>query len=229
MSVHAFDNALKSGKLVPLARGVVARAGVPVTWEGLAGSLDRMVAQAVYVGGLSALELAGLGHFVRSMQCVHLYSAASCPAWLKRLDLGVEVEWHSTRRLWAHGALESADSLKTQSASVGASYLIATPEQALLEVLADVPDKVSFEHADALMQGLTSLSPRRLDMLLKACRHVKVKRLFFFLAARWGHDWLRRLDRADYDLGSGKRVVAKRGRLDNEYMITVPDAFRGSE
>jgi hypothetical protein len=95
--------------------------------------------------------------------------------------------------------------------------------------LADVPDTVSFEHADQLMQGLTSLSPRRLDVLLKGCRHIKVKRLFFFFATRYDYAWLKHLDRKAYDLGSGKRVVAKGGRLDSEYLITVPEAFHGPE
>lgn len=228
MPLHAFDNALKSGKFVSLARGVVARPGVPVSWQGLVASLDRMMPEPVYLGGLSALELAGLGHYLRSVQRIHLYSAAPRPAWLERLDLGVEVVWHGTRRLWPQRALEQANSLKPQPGSGDWSYRLAAPEQAFLEVLADVPDGVSFEHADQLMQGLTALSPRRLDSLLQGCRHVRVKRLFFFFAERWGHDWLSRLDPADYDLGSGKRVVAKAGRLDRKYQITVPEALIGS-
>ena len=106
---------------------------------------------------------------------------------------------------------------------------MAAPEQAYLEVLADVPDRVSFEHADQLMQGLTSLSPRRLDVLLKGCRHIKVKRLFFFFATRYDYGWLKHLDRKAYDLGSGKRVVARGGKLDGDYLITVPEAFHGPE
>jgi len=224
---HAFDNAMKSKKLVALARGVVARPGAPVGWEGLAASLSRMLGEPVYVGGMSALELAGLVHYLRLTRRIALYSAAPCPSWLDKLDLGVDLVWHSTRRLWRVGALQQAGSLKLQSGSGGAAYWLASPEQAMLEVLADVPDTVSFEHADQLMQGLTSLSPRRLDVLLQGCRHVQVKRLFFFFAARWNYSWFQRLDRADYDLGSGKRVVVKGGRLDRDYLITVPESFHG--
>ena len=53
------------------------------------------------------------------------------------------------------------------------------PEKALLELLVDLPDAVSFEHADEVMQGLVNLSPRKLDTLLKACKSVKVKRCVF--------------------------------------------------
>jgi hypothetical protein len=34
-------------------------------------------------------------------------------------------------------------------------------------------------------------------------------------AKRPNYPWFRKLDAADYDLGSGKRVVAKGGKLDN--------------
>lgn len=229
MSRHRLDNALKSGKFTALTRGVVARSGVPVTWQGLAASLHRMQPGAVYVGGISALERAGLAHYLRPLPHAHLYSAEPEPAWLKRLDLGVTLTWHSTRRLWLPGGLQRSGCLREVKDSNGWPYLIASPEQAYLEVLADVPEAVSFEHADQLMQGLTSLSPRRLDALLSVCRHVKVKRLFFFFADRHRYPWLKRLDRSAYDLGSGKRVVARGGRLDSDYLITVPDAFHGSE
>lgn len=88
---------------------------------------------------------------------------------------------------------------------------------------------MSFEHADNLMQGLTSLSPRRLDALLKACRHVQVKRLFFFFADRHPYAWRKELNPADYDLGSGKRSVVPGGKLDATWLITVPEAFHGQE
>ena len=225
MTRHALDNALKSRKFATLTRGVVGRPGVAVTWQGLAVSLNRILAGPVYVGGITALEQAGLGHYLRSASPLHLYSAEPCPAWLAKLDLGVMIDWHGTRRLWRENAQVQADSLKKQSWGGPQPYLMAAPEQAYLEVLADVPDKVSFEYADQLMQGLTSLSPRRLDVLLRGCRHIKVKRLFFFFAARYDYGWLKHLDSTAYDLGSGKRVVAKGGKLDSDYLITVPDAF----
>lgn len=229
MTRHALDNALKSAKLATLTRGVVARPGVPVHWQGLAASLHRMQPGVVYVGGLTALEQAGLGHYLPAAPAVHLYSGRPEPAWLKRLDLGVALVWHSTRRLWDPAGLQQAGSLREVAETHGGCYLVATPEQAYLELLAQVPERVSFEHADQLMQGLTSLSPRRLDALLRRCRHVRVRRLFFFFADRHRYGWLGHLDRAAYDLGSGKRVVARGGRLEREYLITVPDELHGPE
>jgi hypothetical protein len=229
MSRHQFDNAVKSGQLNPLARGVVARPGLPVTWQGLVAALQQMQAGCVYVGGITALAQSGMGHYMQTSHTIHLYGDFLQPAWVKRLDLGVNFEWHSTRLLWSPKELEEARSLQEIRDVQGWSYRVAAPEQAFMELLRDVPDAVSFEHADQLMQGMTSLSPRRLDALMRACRHVKVKRLFLYFAERHGHAWLDHLDRDDYDLGAGKRVVARAGRLDSTYQITVPEAFDGQE
>jgi hypothetical protein len=93
----------------------------------------------------------------------------------------------------------------------------------VLELLDELPDRESFHQADKLMEGLVSLSPRRLQKLLEDCKSVKVKRLFFFFADRHGHAWLKRIERQQIDLGKGKRMLARGGRLDRVYRITVPE------
>jgi hypothetical protein len=85
-----------------------------------------------------------------------------------------------------------------------------------------VPNAISFEHADQLMQGLHNLSPRKLDGLLKNCRSIKVKRLFLWLAERNQHAWFKHLTPELYKLGTGKRLIAKGGRLEPTWQITVP-------
>lgn len=100
---------------------------------------------------------------------------------------------------------------------------ISIPERAYLEILVGVPDKISFEHAEQLMQGLTSLSPRKTQLLLETCKNVKVRRLFLWFAERSNHAWLKKLDLEKIDLGSGNRVLAKGGKLDTKYKITIPE------
>ena len=73
-----------------------------------------------------------------------------------------------------------------------------------------------------LMEGLRNLSPRRLQELLADCRSVKVKRLFLWFAERHNHAWLKKLDRSVIDLGHGKRMLVRGGKLDTKYNITVP-------
>ena len=226
---HTLDNWLKSKKLVPLARGVLVRPEVSVTWQGVLVSLNRMAPHSVYVGGLSALELAGFGHYLKSGQHIHIYSAEPCPRWLNKLAMDVDFSWHSSQRLWPAKWLESAKTCQPVFWREGLpDYLRASPEQAYLEALAYVPEQLSFEHADELLQGLTSLSPRRLNVLLLACQSVKVKRLFMWFARRHQYAWCSKLSVSDYDFGSGKRVVARGGKLDKEFLITVPVHMYGN-
>jgi len=106
--------------------------------------------------------------------------------------------------------------------------IVSTPERAILELLNDVPNSETFHQADVLMEGLRNLSPRRLQWLLADCRSVKVKRLFFWFADRHSHAWLQKLDRTGIDLGKGKRMLVRGGKLDTKYNITVPESLDGS-
>jgi hypothetical protein len=100
---------------------------------------------------------------------------------------------------------------------------LSTVERAYLEFLDEVPDKASFDLADKLMEGMSAFSPRRLQKLLLDCRSVKVKRLFFFFADRHQHPWMKYFKKDDIDFGKGKRVLAKGGKLDKTYQITIPE------
>jgi hypothetical protein len=100
---------------------------------------------------------------------------------------------------------------------------MSSPERAILELLDEVPQRETFHQADVLMEGLRNLRPRRLHMLLVECHSVKVKRLFLWFAERHNHAWLKGLDRKEIDLGHGKRMLARGGKLDTKFNITVPE------
>ena len=231
MNRHSIDNALKSKKLEMLAAGVYARAGMPVTWQGIVCSLQRMAEQPIHVGGLSALELLGFGHYLsaKKAKTIHLYSQAKLPLWLGKLNHSVTFEWHGTKKLWSPELLAAENYvIEHRWREDLPPVKLSCPEKACFEMLLGVPESVSFDHADELMQGMTSLSPGKLEALLKACRHVKVKRLFFWLAERQGYSWFKKLDYKSFDLGKGKRVIASGGKLDKTYLITVPEHLHGS-
>ncbi|MBK8973311.1 MAG: type IV toxin-antitoxin system AbiEi family antitoxin [Hahellaceae bacterium] len=233
LSAHAIDNAVKTETLLLLATGVYSQYSRSVSWEGVVASMQRMEkaeshsdsVPTVMVGGVSALSLSGLTQYLPlgSTPHIHLYAAGKLPTWVARLSLAVEFEGHSTNRLWPESVLMDKALIKEHKwkAELPPVYF-SCPEKAIVELLMDLPDGVSFEHADELMQGLVNLSPRKLDTLLKACKSVKAKRLFLWLAKRQAYPWFSKLSVKDYDLGSGKRVVAKGGKLDADYLITVP-------
>jgi len=229
-SSHTLDNYLKSGVLKKIVKGIYMRRESKLSWQGVVSSLPKVVDAPVSVGGLSALELQGFAQYLplNRRRTVHLYSFAPCPAWLKNVFKQIDVAelyWHRTMRLWKNGWPENVKLNAYKWYEDSASMQVSAPEQAILELLMTLPDGVSFEHAEQLMQGLTQLSPKRLDGLLKECRNVKVKRLFFWLADRFDYPWCSKLNRDDYDLGSGKRVIAVSGKLDSRFNITVPKAL----
>lgn len=229
-SRHTLDNYVKSGLLVAVVSGVYSKANVLLTWQGVVCSLQRLMAVPVLVGGVTALELLGLGHYlsVAGKKTVHLYSQVKAPPWLNRLPLAVEFVWHSpVAGLGADLAMDERLVVTHLWREDLPALLFSATERAYLELLADVPEKFSFEHADEIMQGLTSLSPRRLQWLLEHCQSVKVNRLFFWLAERHAYAWLTKLNPERVNFGAGKRVLCKGGKLDAKYQITVPTHMHG--
>lgn len=225
VSVHRLDNAVKSQKLLPLTAGVYAQYSTAIPWEGVVASVQKMASVPVHVGGVSALELLGLAQYLRfsPKPVVGLYSTEKLPNWLARINHSAVFEFHSTTLLWPGELMDNDQYVKQHTWQEALPPLVfSCPEKAILEALVDVPRRISFEHAEQLVQGLVNLSPRKMDALLKCCKHIRVKRLFLWLAQRQNYAWFKYLDKASYDLGTGKRVIAEDGMLDNDYLITVP-------
>ena len=227
---HSIDNLLKSGQLKAIARGVFTRSDSSLKWQGVVSSLQRMGSDLT-VGGLSALELQGFAHYLpfSGEATIHLYGRMKLPDWANRLRVGARFVAHNAGRLFAPATAESGGGFTVDLPWGDQSWTlrVSTPERAVLELLQEVPSGVSFEHAEQLMQGLSTLSPRRLESLLRATHSIKAKRLFFWLAERQNHAWANKLDASVFDLGSGKRVLAKGGKLDKKYRITVPEEMYG--
>jgi len=234
-----------AGWLEQPTRGVYRRPRGKLGWQQAIISLQTILGgDPVVVGGRTALELQGYAHYLATqVKEVHLYGPKRPPGWLFKLSLDVHFVMHNSGTLFAtelarhdagNLALDAAKG-EVRNPNFGDTTIVqswgqwdwplslSTPERALFELLNELPSRESFEQVDKLFEGLTNLSPRRLVALLADCRSVKVKRLFFFFAARHDHAWFKRIDRAKVDLGSGKRVLVKGGRLDPATQITVPE------
>ena len=149
--------------------------------------------------------------------------------WLASLPLDVVFHWHNSLRLFPGDADAPPEPSPVMAGAAGQTLPLrySSKERAVLEMLDELPGHESFHQVDALMEGLSDLSPRRLQTLLETCASVKVKRLFLFFADRHRHAWRSRLDVTRVDLGSGKRVLVKGGTLDPGYHITVPSDLAG--
>ena len=230
LEAHGYSSALRSqyvraGWLDSPARRVYRRSRTPLTWQQVVISLQALLDLPLAVGGRTALEQLGYAHYLSAqVQEIHLYGPKRPPTWLTDLPLDVKFQWHNSLRLFPGHADASPEPSPIMFSGAGMHLPIrySSKERAVLELLDELPERESFHQVDALMEGLSDLSPRRLQTLLEACASVKVKRLFLFFADRHRHAWRSRLDVSRVDLGSGKRVLAKGGRLDPTYHITVP-------
>ena len=255
LETHGYSSALRSkyvanGWLSQPARGVYVRPGGIYRWEPVVISLQSVLRIPVAVGGATALNLQGFAHYLAlgGERSIHLYTETSTPSWLRKIDMPVTFVTHRATKLFRNDPISNCvNDLPQLSASGDAdseqtllgglktipwgqrswAMLVSTPERAILEVVDELPTGITFEHVDKLMEGLSMLSPRRLQDLLEDCASVKVKRLFLWLADRHQHAWRTRIDENRIDLGSGKRMIVKGGRLDSKYKITVPEALGG--
>jgi hypothetical protein len=233
---------VQSGWLRQPTRGVYQRPRGSLSWQQVVISLQTVLKEPLVVGGRTALELQGYAHYLRqTMKEVHLYGAEPPPTWLEKLPAKVRFFYRNSRNLFQAEADKRSfrNLLKDPNAQPNSEadfvvqpwgqwdwqIVMSAPERAVLELLDELPGRETFEQVDKFVEGLSNLSPQRLQKLLTRCRSVKVKRLFFFFADRHQHAWLKRIDRAAVDLGKGKRVLVKGGKLDRAYQITVPEGL----
>lgn len=239
-SIHGY---VRQGWLEHLAPGLYRRGNAaladqgPVRWEICLLSLQNVMKRTIHVGGQTALELAGYWQYAMlGRRRVWLYTDdRRARATLARAPLDATPTLR-TRRLFDKPAL----GLETRTLDLVTSTLggaskpgaakspawkqqltVSSLERAILEVLAEIPTEVSFDHGEELFEGLTTLRPALMKELLLACTSIKTKRLFFYFAAQ--HRALRkRLKPEEFDLGSGKRQIVPGGQYDAQFQITVP-------
>lgn len=251
---QGYSTALRShyvsaGWLEQPAPRVYRRPRGTIRWEQVVISLQTLLKQPYLVGGRTSLELQGFSHYLASeVREVHLYGPKPLPSWVRALPLPVRFRQHNSQRLFRNdpitfGLTSLAWDVQTNAGvsndPIHASakplpwghfewpLTVSTPERAILEMIDELPKHESFHQVDKFMESLSTLSPRRLTKLLRDCKSVKVKRLFFFFAFRQGHRWRLKLDPKDFDLGTGKRMLVPGGKLDPRFEITVPEDLDG--
>jgi hypothetical protein len=208
----------KSGWIESIAKGVYKLKGDTIDWQG--GVYGLQQEKDIYIGGKSALQLKGLGHYLApEIRTLFLYSSSltSLPKWFKNMDWGINV-YFTSLHLFNRTIEDSFTGYKHKEFTLK----ISAPERAVLEMLYHVPLKQSFDEAMKIMESLTTLRPQLIQKLLEACNSVKVKRLFLYMAESQNHFWFEHLNLNNIDLGSGKRSIVKNGVLNKKYLITVP-------
>ena len=233
-SIHRYVN---QGWIERIVRGVYRRP-LPVSapnrhklsWEAVLVSLQQLMGYSVHLGGKDALNFAGYSHYVMmgKSQRVHFYGDA--PSWLKRLPMTDHIVLHRPTLFGGDpvGIVDSTTPHKEISWTVGIwnwPIKVSCPERAILELIAKLPGSISFEYVEQIFEILMTLRPELLMALLKACRSVKVRRLFFVYADLYQHPWRKHLDTDQIDFGNGPRALVPGGKFHPTYHISLPEFF----
>jgi Transcriptional regulator, AbiEi antitoxin, Type IV TA system/Transcriptional regulator, AbiEi antitoxin N-terminal domain len=204
--------------LESIGTGAMIRAGDEVSFEGGIYALQQQSGLNIHPAGRTALVLLGKTHYLEmNSKRITLFggSGEKLPKWFENYDWGVKVEYHQASMLPKEAGLTE---IEIKSFSIQVSDAI----RAVMECLYLAADKESLMESYELMENLNNLRPDRVQSLLEACRSVKVKRLFLYLAEKAGHNWFKYLNLEKIDTGSGKRSFIKQGVYVDKYQITVP-------
>ncbi len=217
---------VQNGWLVKLATRLYMRPGGDLSWEGVLLGMQHFGELKWHLGGVSALNYQGMAHYLPlgGEAAIHVWGRDdSPPAWVNRLPQSAEWLFHR-KQFFSGDPMLGLVGLPTRVRDW--TLCASTPERALFEVLSMVDESISsFTFAAELYEGLTTAKPKLVSSLLDACTNNKIKRLFLFLASYYQYPWLKKIEVDGIDVGSGKRMVTRGGKLDKRYQITVPELY----
>lgn len=226
---HLISNSLKQKYLQydwlrSIGRGASYLKDNPPSWQGAVNAMQE-AGKKLHVGGKTALQLQGAGHFIASeLDKLYLYgeSGQKLPAWFLQYDWQLQIHYYQISFL--------PTNLGVQNLSQEGTILkVSSPERAILELLYLVPSSQGIEEAYYIIENLSTLNHVLLQDLLESCNSIKVKRLFFCLSEKVNHSWTKLLDKEKIDFGSGNRQIVTGGYLDPIYNITLPKNWKNDD
>jgi hypothetical protein len=227
-SSELIRNYKKSKWLKAFGNGAVVRYNDKIDYLGATYTMQTQLAMSIHPSARTALSLLGRAHYLELNQN-HVYLFADekevLPTWFKKHEWKPNIAYYTSSFLPPKLGMTTLE-------HKGFKVIVSTPARAFLECLYISPKEMDFIECHQLMEGLTGLVPSHLQELLEKCTSVKVKRLFFYLADKSNHSWLKHLNRSKIDLGKGNRSFVKQGKYISKYKITVPveleeDELRG--
>lgn len=210
----------KNGWLESFGRGAYVRSGEKISWLGALYTLQNQLHLTIHVGGKTALQLKGLSHYLPVKQPkIYLYGKRGLilPSWFNEERIGVKICIKRTNLFPSDFDIGFAD-----FAEYDYQIKISSPERAIFEMLYLVPNEIGFDETQKIMENLINLQPEVVEKLLAKCNSIKVKRMFLFMAEKYNYSWLKKINYSEVNLGKGKRMIVKDGKLDKKYNITVP-------
>jgi hypothetical protein len=210
---------IKSGWLESIGTGAYKRAGDRITVYGAIYALQQQAMNQIHIGGNSALRLHGISQYIplgRNVVDLIGRPGTKLPKWFINYQWDIDYTY-KTMNMLPHDL--GLDFLSLGEFQIKTSY----PARAMMECLDSAPNGFDLEEAWLIMEGMGNLHPAQVQSLLENNSSIKTKRLFLFLSEKAEHAWIKQLDLAKINLGSGKRSLVKNGVFVKKYQITVPE------
>jgi hypothetical protein len=209
----------RSGWIKSIGKGAMLKSGDPLLLSGALAAIQSQVNINLHLGGRSALELNGVAHYLQLTSpeaTLFSFGKSKLPSWFTNNKWDVDYIVFRT-------SLFNDDTIGlTDYQDAGIMMKISSSGRAMMECLSLCPTEFSLTEAYELMEGLSTLRPKQVQELLENCKSIKTKRLFLYFAERLGHSWLKYVNQAKINLGSGNRSLANNGVLIPKYNLVLP-------
>lgn len=210
----------RNGWIISVGRGAWRLNGDQVDWPGAVYAMQQELNLPIHIGGKTVIEERGHGHYgVMGRNKCYLFAPKGTrfPDWFASHDWGVDLHFTATN-LFSFDLKETLVDQAFGQISCKTSVL----ERAVFEMLYFIPARQGYDEAQKIMDGLLTLRPSFVQLLLESCRSVKVKRLFMVLAEAAKAPWLEEIDPGKIDFGRGDRQLVRDGIWNKKYQLTVP-------
>lgn len=215
---NSLQKAYKENKwLKTFGSGAFTKLNDNIDIDGAFYALQEQLKLSFHIGGISALSSKyGIRHNIDFKRKTYIYGfrGEKLPKWFKDNYPNIDV-------------------IKTEflPKDIGIQYFenkdfktkIPTTERAILEMIYLAPVKNSLNEIYQLMETMSVIKPKIMQELLENCTNIKVKRLFLYIAEKLNYQWFKKLDIQKINLGTGKRMITKGGKLDKKYNIVIGD------
>lgn len=210
---------MRSGWLDRISKGVYHIHGATPTLMSAISSYNSQLGKKCTIGAYTALELRGYSHYSSLGKPVAYFfnnKNDRLPAWLLEKEWDMNIKYMTTTFL-------GDNMLGVESMTINHhDLLVSSPERAILECLHLPGSSSSLLDIYYVVEGLTTLRPKLMSTLLRACTSQKVKRLFIYMAEKAQHPWWKALEVKDLTLGKSRLMVTPTGKYINKYNMTIP-------
>lgn len=209
---HAYK---KNEWLKSFETGAYIKLNDTVEMDGAIYALQNLLGLNFHVGGVSALSIHGINHNLSFNRKTFIFGQGGekLPRWFKaKYEKDIDVT--KTNFLPLKIGMENLDKKDF-------TIKISTNERAILEAIYLAPNQNSLNEIYQLLEIMSTLKPKLMQELLESCSNIKVKRVFLYMAEKLNYPWFKKLDISKINLGSGKRVIEKGGKLNKKYNIVI--------